>query len=804
MHTWPIAQSFRAWVLSILLVCGVLPLFGCADAGVTVTLTDWPAGASEVRIQPSLDGIPGSEIVLMRDQSVFVVRVPQGQGGVLAISGLAYNGAGCKVASGSLEQALPRGLRPYADAKLTLSALSPATCTLTLTVQGSGSAKAQWTAAGGTQQQLSCVEGAPCTADLPLNVSAPITVTISARETSRREYPSIAGGCLGLHDCQLRMDRAQTVSVRMLQRQCTPTGFCVYNPLPYAINWTGIWGSGPNDIWAVGRYDNGNGAIAHFDGQSWTADPPTAKISALLAVWGTGPKDVWAVGTGGNVLRYDGTAWKTVPAMTTSTLRAVWGTSSQDVWVAGDVGTIRHWDGSSFGTPATSGPAHTGAFNGIWGSGPSDVWVVGEAGFAWRWNGTVGSKVNVAPTAMPLLSVWGRGANDVWATSGNGTSGMVIRWDGAAWSQVRVQSGVEPAFSAVWGLADGSMWLGGVAGSVTASSGGSWSPLAPPTKESLRAGWAASANDFWVVGDYGTLLHSDGRSLRSYSEGYSGVWHGQWGSSPDDIWLAGRNGTIVHWDGIKHTLHTQLNQAANLNAVFGLSKNDVYVVGTQALIAHYDGTRWIGQPAPTGMADFLAGWSSGPNDVWASGSRTTTTGAILIRNTAGTWSEVMTTTPLSSTPISGLHGTSSSDLWICNRLGVLTSWNGSALGSNSNISLTGSAQFVYALWTAPTGEAWAAAGSGAVMMRTQRGGTWTNTAPVSTALYSSLCGTSNSDVWVGDESGFASHWDGSAWNRLSVMPYTYLGALFQSGPTDLWLAANNLSNQGGTIFRYVP
>lgn len=803
MHTWPIAKSFGAWVLSILVVCGVLPLFGCADAGLTVTLTDWPVGASEVRIQPSLDGTPGSEIVLTPGQSVFVVRVPQGQGGVLSIAGLAYDGAGCKVASGTLEQALPRGLRPYADAQLTLSALSPMTCTLTLTVQGSGSAKAQWAAAGGTQQQLNCVEGAPCTVDVPLNSSAPITVTISARETSRREYPSIAGGCVGLHDCQLRMDRAQKVTVRMMQRQCSPTGFCVYNPLPYAISWTGIWGSGPSDIWAVGRYDSGSGAIAHFDGQSWSADPPTAKISALLAVWGSGPGDVWAVGTGGAVLHYDGTSWNTVNAATNNTLRAVWGTSSQDVWVAGDVGTIRHWDGISFGTPATTGATHTGAFNSIWGSGPSDVWVVGETGWAWRWNGTAGSKVNVAPTAMALLSVWGRGPNDVWATSGSGPTGMVIRWDGTAWSQVRVQAGVEPAFSTVFGLATGTMWLGGVAGSVVQGNAGIWSPLSLQTKETLRAGWAASASDFWLVGDFGTILHSDGRNLRAYSEGYAGVWLAQWGTGPDDIWLAGRNGAIVHWDGIKHTLHTQLSSAIHLNALVGLAKNDVYVFGTQALIGRFNGSGWFFEAGPSGTADLVAGWASGPTDVWASGSRTDGS-ALLLRKTTGLWGEVATMAPLSTSPISGLHGTSATDLWICNRLGALSGWNGTTLGSSTSIPLSAGTQFVNALWTAPTGEAWVAAGNGGVFMRSQRGGTWTNVAPSSAPYYYSVCGASKSDVWVGDGSGYASHWDGTAWNRQLVMPFAVINALFLLTPTDFWLSANQTSNQSGVVLRYVP
>ena len=38
------------------------------------------------------------------------------------------------------------------------------------------------------------------------------------------------------------------------------------------------------------------------------------EINALYAVWGSGPDDIWAVGRGGAMARWNGTAWSVVAA----------------------------------------------------------------------------------------------------------------------------------------------------------------------------------------------------------------------------------------------------------------------------------------------------------------------------------------------------------------------------------------------------------------------------------------------------------------------------------------------------------
>jgi hypothetical protein len=69
---------------------------------------------------------------------------------------------------------------------------------------------------------------------------------------------------------------------------------------PTTSSLSSVWGSGSNDVWAVGS----NGVIVHWNGTAWAAvTSPTT--SSLSSVWGSGSNDVWAVGLGGIIIRYN-------------------------------------------------------------------------------------------------------------------------------------------------------------------------------------------------------------------------------------------------------------------------------------------------------------------------------------------------------------------------------------------------------------------------------------------------------------------------------------------------------------------
>ena len=137
----------------------------------------------------------------------------------------------------------------------------------------------------------------------------------------------------------------------------------------------GVWGSGPRNIFAVGR----NGTILRFRGRTWK--PMKTQLGYnqdMYAVWGSGPKDIFAVGKNGLIVRHDGSRWKVMDApQSGQALRDVWGSGPRDVYAVGAGGVVLHFDGQRW-RPMESGTRRN--LNAVSGSGPDNVFVVGDDG----------------------------------------------------------------------------------------------------------------------------------------------------------------------------------------------------------------------------------------------------------------------------------------------------------------------------------------------------------------------------------------------------------------------------------------
>jgi hypothetical protein len=104
-----------------------------------------------------------------------------------------------------------------------------------------------------------------------------------------------------------------------------------------------MWGSGADDLWAVGDGNNPAGTVIHYDGESWGAvsiPPLISTQNRLLSVWGTGPDEVWAGSQHGELRYFDGSEWSAIPSPTTEGLLNIWGTETSDLWAVGGNGTI--------------------------------------------------------------------------------------------------------------------------------------------------------------------------------------------------------------------------------------------------------------------------------------------------------------------------------------------------------------------------------------------------------------------------------------------------------------------------------
>ena len=83
----------------------------------------------------------------------------------------------------------------------------------------------------------------------------------------------------------------------------------------------GVWGSAPDDVYAVGG-DFWGGDIIHYDGEHWTLVDSGIQ-SQLIDIWGTSAKDIYAVGFGYRIFHFS-----EPPIITTSSSSTTTGLTS--------------------------------------------------------------------------------------------------------------------------------------------------------------------------------------------------------------------------------------------------------------------------------------------------------------------------------------------------------------------------------------------------------------------------------------------------------------------------------------------
>ncbi|MCL5029946.1 MAG: hypothetical protein M1480_13115 [Bacteroidetes bacterium] len=120
-----------------------------------------------------------------------------------------------------------------------------------------------------------------------------------------------------------------------------------------------VWGSSPNDVFAVGHNDQGHGKIWHFDGNKWTEVRPSVNGAIdLFSIYGFSQNNIWAVGEriyddpiknvitdSSLIIHYDGTKWSEVEINRGGPLIDIKGSSPNDIWASGVDKTVYHYDG---------------------------------------------------------------------------------------------------------------------------------------------------------------------------------------------------------------------------------------------------------------------------------------------------------------------------------------------------------------------------------------------------------------------------------------------------------------------------
>ncbi|MBL8635822.1 MAG: hypothetical protein JNM40_21530 [Myxococcales bacterium] len=502
----------RAAVLAMLLSgsCGNEP-------AVKISLSEWPAGASIVRLEAMVNGVKSAVLPpLENQQTQFVIKVPSGSTGTISLIATAFDGASessCKVAKGTIDIDIPSGLRSYEERSWLLQKLASKLCTLSVSVQGAVGSVTSVPAG------ISCgpSNGGTCQAEFKSDESVSLIANVDLRWR-----PSWQGSCfLAGEQCQIKsIANSQRIDVSFSQRQCTTSNWCSFSSSNLTTNHLqGVWASSPMDAWAVGQA----GTILHWDGVTWSVvSASIPKSVSFFSVWGSGANDVWAMGPKDQAWHWDGTSWKSVNLPSSSfadlLIMNITGSASDDIWAVGSSttapttsGTVYHWDGSVWSI--VSGLPFQSFLYSIWqNKNTKDVWTAGLNQVVYYYSNATKTWAsrNTGIASANVISLNGNSATDVWNSGASGSAGMVYRWDGTKWISISISSYapsvvsgiVAPANNDAWAITDSGQifhFTGSVASTATLLD-------TLPNKPPLAGIWANSSTDLWVVGQNGAIF----------------------------------------------------------------------------------------------------------------------------------------------------------------------------------------------------------------------------------------------------------------------------------------------------------
>ncbi len=272
---------------------------------------------------------------------------------------------------------------------------------------------------------------------------------------------------------------------------------------------SGVWGSGPDDVFVVGGTDEG-GEVWHFDGDAWAPMDLPAGTNLLAWVHGRGPDDVWSVGIGGSAVHFDGSAWRAVDMGVTADLWGVSALPDGELWVVGgdtrgdgDPVLVRSGDGVSFervAIDADENPRGASALFKIWAIGDRLIavgqrgWIIERIGDRW------GNRPAGAHADQDFISLWGTARDQIIVVGGR--SNARIAEASADGFETHAPSGIggvngvfvdDPAFAIIGGV-------GGFVGRFLPETDEVVREDGPGSADAVHAVWGDGAGRYYAVG----------------------------------------------------------------------------------------------------------------------------------------------------------------------------------------------------------------------------------------------------------------------------------------------------------------
>jgi hypothetical protein len=546
---------------------------------------------------------------------------------------------------------------------------------------------------------------------------------------------------------------------------CSFGGWCWVQPDPQGNRLNAGYSLGADDAWFVGEA----GSVVHWDGKSARAVASAGKTSdAYRDVWAAAPNDVWVVGAGKEgalVHHFDGVAWTAIETTYSNPgYASVWGAAKDDVWLGGYSGFLSHWDGSTLTDHDPIAGAEASSWRTMWGSSAKDVWAGGESlahfdGTSWSVKSKPGSRV---------LRIDGTAADDVWLVE---YDGVVRHFDGSTWKEmatiVEVQDLRVVAKDNVWiTLRDGLFhWEGGNFVRKTyrgAERSYGYMVLANDRPSGLWEITGAGRVERWQDKDLGAIAAADD----DFDSAISGL-------TKDDAWIATFRGAR-HWNGTSWTRFDVFKDDYS-SSIFAAGPSDVVLIGQYGNIARWNGATWS-VSAPTAMRRWYASAGIGPSDIWIGGE------GVLSHWDGSTWSETAV-----EGGILAMTAVATNDIWAvivtpATSESSFLHYDGTAWSKRGAVPDGAS---IRRMWAAAKDDVWATSNKGVYHLSA---GTWTNVLPAAHGARG-VFGTSPTDVWLVQERGIITHWNGSDWS------------LEDSGTTtdlfDVWANASDVWATGG-------
>jgi hypothetical protein len=588
---------------------------------------------------------------------------------------------------------------------------------------------------------------------------------------------------------------------------CSADGFCWEQPLPQGESLRAVWAAGERDVWAVGD----NGALLHYDGVSFRAEPMLTEHKVLRAVHGSAADDVWAVGDGGVVLHYDGGSWQATDlrnlldasASAQASLQGVYAAAPDSVWAVGFSGVralIAHYDGQKWQNQLLN-VQNDQVLRAVWGLGKQRAWAVGDKGVVLSFDGAQWT-ADKSATQAALYAVHALDEQNVWAV---GAAGSAVRWNGTTWAAVSssfsgnllsviaslpmplmAAGAAAPAPVAGNGASAGTSataptapmgpwltWAFGDKGRVFRYNGKLWAELPSGTDLSLYGAARLSRDTFLAVGAQGQISRFNEDAHQSLTQGSR---KHRLGLTSDALGVWSVGDAIEHRDSLGW-VEMQRPVERALYGVWADGKN-AWAVGTAGSVLRWDGASWKSLPLQAAGQSFLHAVHGAAHSVWIVGDAGLTL-------TAAAGSFVKVTTPV-KTNLLDVWGAADDQFWAVGDGGVVLRWDGMAWLKVPTGPMGGVTQQLRAVWGSAADDVWVVGAESTILH--WNGERFESQSPGAKYTLNDVWGRARNDVFAVGSAGVLLHYDGNAWTALDSGTSSALQSVIGDAQGRLFLA----------------